>query len=161
MPRQLSCRGMSKSLTWSEHYFPHMSDISFRKIGLWAHKLFVKWVPGYPHHMQLCIGCIITLWMMHQFTFGLYLPVIIVATKCHGHHYQGVGNISQQSCSPTWGPAGIKVYNSITLITWNCLKESNIWNIWHVYSAERVSLSLLFFIMQTCVPDACIRRRNK
>ena len=130
---------------------------TFRKTGSWAHKLFVKWISSYPHHMQLCVGCIITLCMMHQFTFGLYLPVIIVATKCDGHHYQCVGNISQHSCSPTCRPAGIKVYNSITLITWDCLKGPNIWNIWQVYSAECVSKMQSIILTILGYADLCAR----
>ena len=47
MSRHLNCYGMCKIVTFSDHNFP-CSDLHFDiRIGLWAHKPTVKWVPSY------------------------------------------------------------------------------------------------------------------
>ena len=44
MPWQLSCHGMCKIVTWSDHYCSHQTIHIFTRFGWWAHKPFVKWV---------------------------------------------------------------------------------------------------------------------
>ena len=48
MSRQLSCRDMCKIVSWSDHHFSIKINMNFTRFGLWAHKSFVKWIPGFP-----------------------------------------------------------------------------------------------------------------
>ena len=52
MPRQLSCCGMCKIVTWSKRQFLYERNMYFFfiRFGLWARKLFVKWVPDSMRH---------------------------------------------------------------------------------------------------------------
>ena len=46
MPRQLSCRGMCKIVTWLDHYCALIrTKLILTRFGSWALKLFARWVP--------------------------------------------------------------------------------------------------------------------
>ena len=45
MSQQLSCCDMCKIVVWLDQYLLSMSMYFFMRFELWAHKLFVKWVP--------------------------------------------------------------------------------------------------------------------
>ena len=42
---QLSCHDMCEIVTWSDYYYSSESNMKFMKFGIWAHTLFVKWLP--------------------------------------------------------------------------------------------------------------------
>ena len=83
MPRQLSCHGMCKIMSWSHHYFSRF----------WAHKALVKWVPGpgkgllfaYRAVLLMAMTCVVflynPLWFVRRAVILSYLLSWVLTIK--------------------------------------------------------------------------------